>query len=123
MANKLAVAGYDNDQHAQQNYGSDRDSRWGRSYDSVKAQSFTDEQYARGVQADDDAWAVDYDEWEAKDAASEKHAASAHETSGVVQKEEPHFNKPKGVTDLVNTESISQHGHYLDSFPALPTIP
>ena len=53
-SHSAAVAGYDNDQHANQVYGSDRDSRWGRSYDSVKAQSYTDEQYARGVQADDD---------------------------------------------------------------------
>merc|ERR1711894_804118 len=41
--------------------GSDFDSRWGKSYDFVDANSYDDEQYARKVRADDDQWAEDYD--------------------------------------------------------------
>jgi len=66
-AHSAATGGFDADQYAKQTYGSDKDSRWGRSYDSVKAQSFSDEQYARGIEADDDQWAENYDEYESVD--------------------------------------------------------
>jgi hypothetical protein len=62
-SNQAAKAGYDNDVWAKQAYGSDYDSRWGKSYDSVDAKSYSNEHYAREVQADDDQWAEDYDSW------------------------------------------------------------
>ena len=95
--------------------------QWGRSYDSVKAQSFTDEQYVRGVEADDDSWAVDYDRWENEEKASKEAGASSTEVKDGAK--DAVFKKPKGVTDIVNTQAVSPHGHYLDAFPALPTIP
>ena len=95
--------------------------QWGRSYDSVNAQSFTDEQYVRGVDADDDSWAVDYDKWETEENASKEAGASSTEVKDGAK--DVVFNKPKGVTDIVNTQEVSPHGHYLDAFPALPTIP
>jgi len=130
QAHSAAVGGYDNDQYAQQAYGSDQDDRWGRSYDSVKAQSFTDEQYARGVKADDDQWAVDYDEYTTGDAASSSAAASAESAEAKVvsvyvapTKKDDGFKAVKGTSDLNNYESVDASGHYLDAFPALPTIP
>ena len=102
VAHSAAVGGYDNDQYAKQAYGSDQDSRWGRSYDSVKAQSFTDEQYVRGVDADDDSWAVDYDRWDNEEKEAKEEGASSTEVKGG-DKDEPVFNKPKGVTDIVDT--------------------
>jgi hypothetical protein len=56
-----AVSGYDNDEWAKQAYGNDMDSRWGKSYDSVKAREYDNEHYAREVRADDDQWGEDYD--------------------------------------------------------------
>ena len=96
--------------------------QWGRSFDSVKAQSFTDEQYVRGIDADDDSWAVDYDKWETEEKASKAEGASSTEVKGG-DEDEPVFNKPKGVSDIVNTQAVGAGGHYLDAFPALPTIP
>ena len=72
-----ARSGYDNDEWAKQAYGSDFDSRWGKSYDSVAAKSYDDEQYARKVQADDDQWAEDYDRYDSRDADRYGQAASA----------------------------------------------
>ena len=72
-----ARSGYDNDEWAKQAYGSDFDSRWGKSYDSVAAKSYDDEQYARKVQADDDQWAEDYDRYDSRDADRYGRAASA----------------------------------------------
>ena len=72
-----AKGGYDNDAWAKQAYGVDTDSRWGKSYDSVAAKSYDNEEYARKVQADDDQWAEDYDRWTAKDKKGYGNAASA----------------------------------------------
>ena len=58
------------------------DSRWGKSYDSVKAQQYDNEHYAREVRADDDNWAEDYDTaWYGK-ADAYSGAASADASSG-----------------------------------------
>ena len=62
-ARKAQVAGYDNDDWAKQAYGEDSDSRWGKSYDAVKARSYENTEYARWLQADDDQWAEDYDRY------------------------------------------------------------
>jgi hypothetical protein len=70
-------AGYDNDEWAKQSYGSDFDSRWGKSYDSVDAKSYDNEHYAKEVQADDDVWAQDYDTYNRGGAAGYGKAASA----------------------------------------------
>ena len=136
-SHSAAEGAYDADAYAKQTYGSDKDSSWGRSYDSVKAQSFSDEQYARGIEADDDQWAVNYDEYEAADAGSSADAASAevavvdtvtvvhdvgHDQHALLPTDDG-FAPVKGVSDLVNTETIDARGHYLDAFPALPTIP
>ena len=75
-------AGYDNDEWAKQAYGSDVDSRWGKSYDSVAAKSYDDEQYARKIWADDDQWAEDYDRYNTRNADSYKKAASANDSRG-----------------------------------------
>ena len=56
---------YDNDEWAKQAYGSDFDSRYGKSYDSVQARQYDNEHYAREVRADDDQWAEDYDRYTA----------------------------------------------------------
>ena len=56
---------YDNDEWAKQAYGSDFDSRYGKSYDSVQARQYDNEHYAREVRADDDQWAEDYDRFTA----------------------------------------------------------
>jgi hypothetical protein len=45
--NKAAQGQYDNDAWAKQANGSDTDSRWGKSYDSVKARSYDGTRYAR----------------------------------------------------------------------------
>jgi hypothetical protein len=74
---KAAVSGYDNDQHAKQAYGSDFDSRWGKSYDFVNANEYDDEQYARKVRADDDQWAEDRDIYTQKDSYGYNKGASA----------------------------------------------
>ena len=63
---------------AKQAYGSDYDTRWGKSYDSVDAKSYDGEWYARSVQADDDQWAEDYDRYDSGDADSYGKAASAN---------------------------------------------
>jgi len=62
-ASNAAAAGYDNDDWAKQAYGEDSDSRWGKSYDAVKARSYENTEYARWLQADDDQWAEDYDRY------------------------------------------------------------
>ena len=77
-----AQGGYDNDAWAKQAYGSDYDSRWGKSYDSVAAKSYDNEHYAKKVRADDDQWAEDYDTWKKNDAGAYGSAASAQQ-SGV----------------------------------------
>ena len=56
-----AKSAYDNDMWAKQASGSDFDSRWGKSYDSVSAKSYDNEQYRRKVDIDDDQYAEDYD--------------------------------------------------------------
>ena len=96
--------------------------QWSLSYDSVKAQSFTNEQYVRGVDADDDSWAVDYDRWETEDKEAKEEGASSTEVKDG-DKDEPVFKKPKGVSDIVDTQAVGPQGHYLDAFPALPVIP
>ena len=75
-SNGAAKAGYDNDVWAKQAYGQDYDSRWGKSYDSVDAKSYSNEHYAREVQADDDQWAEDYDTWGRRDKNAYGSAAS-----------------------------------------------
>ena len=77
-----AMSGYDNDEWAKQAYGSDYDSRWGKSYDSVAARSYDNEHYAREVRADDDQWAEDYDTTWAGKADAYGNAASAHAQQG-----------------------------------------
>ena len=62
-ARKAAAGAYDNDDWAKQAYGEDSDSRWGKSYDAVKARSYENTEYARWLQADDDQWAEDYDRY------------------------------------------------------------
>ena len=71
-----AVSGTDADAWAKQAYGSDYDSRWGKSYDFVNANEYDDEQYARKVRADDDQWAEDYDVWSVRDTNAYGAAAS-----------------------------------------------
>merc|ERR1719458_589349 len=73
---KASKAAYDNDAFAKQAYGSDSDTRWGKSYDSVSARSYQNEKYARWLQADDDQWAEDYDAFENDDAGAYGKAAS-----------------------------------------------
>jgi hypothetical protein len=77
-----AMSGYDNDEWAKQAYGSDYDSRWGKSYDSVAARSYDNEHYAREVRADDDQWAEDYDTTWAGKADAYGNAASAQASKG-----------------------------------------
>ena len=71
-----AAGAYDNDTWAKQAYGIDTDSRWGKSYDSVDAKSYDNEQYARKVQADDDQWAENYNQWDRRGAQGYGKAAS-----------------------------------------------
>ena len=71
-----ALSAQDADAFAKQAYGSDYDSRWGKSYDFVNANEYDDEQYARKVRADDDQWAEDYDVWSVRDNNAYKGAAS-----------------------------------------------
>merc|ERR1711877_18567 len=47
-AHAAAALGYDNDEWAKQAYGRDMDTRWGKSYDFVDANSYDDEQWAEG---------------------------------------------------------------------------
>merc|ERR1719151_37848 len=68
---------YDNDEWAKQAYGSDFDSRYGKSYDSVQARQYDNEHYAREVRADDDQWAEDYDRYTAGHDQDYGQAASA----------------------------------------------
>ena len=75
-----AKGGYDNDEWAKLAYGSDFDSRWGKSYDSVVAKSYDNEEYARKVRADDDQWAEDYDRYNRYDAGAYGAAASKEVT-------------------------------------------
>jgi hypothetical protein len=77
---------YDNDEYAKQAYGQDTDSRWGKSYDSVAAQSYDDEQYARKVRADDDQWAEDYDQYRVADTMSRDAAASTEASQPGIKK-------------------------------------
>merc|ERR1719491_812135 len=46
-SDKQSAQGYDNDAWSKQAYGEDTDSRWGKSYDSVKARSYENQEYAR----------------------------------------------------------------------------
>ena len=84
-----AASGYDNDQWAKQASASDYDSRWGKSYDSVEAKSYDDEQYHRKVRADDDQWATDRDQYSSKEADS-KQAAASKVTQAPVKKTVSH---------------------------------
>merc|ERR1719486_1425072 len=77
-----AKGAYDNDAWAKQAYGSDYDSRWGKSYDSVEAKSYSNENYARQVRADDDQWAEDYDRYDSGDADAYGNAASRWSKNG-----------------------------------------
>ena len=86
------MAGQDYDEVDEGKHGSIKAGQWGRSYDSVKAQSFTDEQYARGIDADDDSWAVDYDRWDEEEKESAENGESKAE-----KKDDAVYNKPKGV--------------------------
>jgi hypothetical protein len=70
-----SMGAYDNDEWAKQAYGSDFDSRYGKSYDRVAANTYDDEQYARKVRADDDQWAEDYDRFIEQD--EDQYAAGA----------------------------------------------
>merc|ERR1712037_1035520 len=83
---KASAGAYDADAWAKQAYGSDYDSRWGKSYDFVNANEYDDEQYARKVRADDDQWAEDWDVWSKKDADAYGKAASAHRSQPKITK-------------------------------------
>ena len=72
-----AQKGYDNDEWAQQSAGSSRDSLYGKSYDSVAANEYTDEQYARGQRAKDNQSAFRFNSWGNTDLASSGAAKSA----------------------------------------------
>ena len=60
-ASAAAKAGYDNDAWAKGAYGTDNDTRYGKSYDAVHAKSYNEQNYSRNTEADDDRWAVDDD--------------------------------------------------------------
>jgi len=77
-----ASAGYDNDEWAKQGSGSDYDSRFGKSFDSVSARSYENETFARDLQVDDDMWAEDYDDYYSKQAAGYGKAGSYCDESG-----------------------------------------
>ena len=77
---------YDNDSHAKQAYGSDTDSRYGKSYDFVQANEYDDEQHARKVRADDDQWAEDRDVYVQKDIYGYGAAASAEARQPQIKK-------------------------------------
>ena len=81
LAKSAQRSAYDNDEWAKQAYGSDFDSRWGKSYDSVQARQYDNEHYAREVRADDDQWAEDYDRWDA--GAAEDYGKGASAASAV----------------------------------------
>ena len=98
-AGSAAVSGYDNDANAQQSHGSDSDWAWGKSYDSVKANSYDDEQYQRMINADDDIWAEDYDEYVKVDVAASDAAASSEHVEG----------------DKVTVVAHDSHDHGLES--------
>ena len=72
-----AAGAADNDVWAKQASGSDYDSRWGKSYDSVDAKNYNNEHYAREVMADDDQWAEDYDQYRHGDTGAYANGASA----------------------------------------------
>jgi len=99
-----AQGAYDNDEWAKQAYGRDFDSRWGKSYDSVAANSYDDEQYARKVRADDDMWAEDYDKRTEKDADAYGQAASA-------EYQQPQIKKTTYVPE-VQYGSYGSYGGY-----------
>merc|ERR1712060_824668 len=81
-ASAQAKAGYDNDAWAKQAYGSDADSRWGKSYDNVSAKSYANESFARDVKADDDQWGEDYDRWTNEDDYEYANGASKEAVNG-----------------------------------------
>ena len=103
-ARQAAVGAYDNDEWAKQAYGRDFDSRWGKSYDSVAANSYDDEQYARKVRADDDQWAEDYDRRQEKDTDAYAAGASA-------EYQQPQINKTTYVP-RVEYGSYGSYGGY-----------
>ena len=72
-----AINAADNDEYAKQGHGLDTDTRWGKSYDMVKARSYSNEKYARWLQADDDVWGEDYDQLREGDTGAYGKAASA----------------------------------------------
>lgn len=80
--NSAAEAGYDSDVWASQAKAVDRDSSWGKSYDSVDAKSFNDMQYARELIADDDEHANAYNGFGAQDVDQSAAAASAQSQGG-----------------------------------------
>ena len=120
--NSAAVSGHDNDEYAKQSYGQDTDFAWGKSYDSVKANSYDDEQYERAIHLDDDWWAEDYDSYEGEDeegydeAASSKVSADGKVTVTVTPK------KAKGDKEEAYEEEEDDGSHYLDGFD-IPHIP
>lgn len=119
-----AVSGHDNDEHATQSYGQDTDFAWGKSYDSIKANSYDDEQYERSTFADDDYWAEDYDDWSSADADEYGEAASEEKS----EDDKVTVTVSKGKIDGKNAavavaiEDEEDEGHYLDGFD-IPSIP
>merc|ERR550532_1511647 len=103
---KAAKAAYDNDAFAKQAYGSDSDTRWGKSYDSVSARSYQNEKYARWLQADDDQWAEDYDAFENDDAGAYGKAASYWGPGGKLG-----WGK-KGKSELDAASKAGQSGYW-----------
>ena len=73
---KASAKGSDNDENAKQAYGRDRDTRWGRTYDRVQANSFDDVHYEREIWADDDEWAENGNGYAEESADADEEAAS-----------------------------------------------
>ena len=101
---KASEKGSDNDEKAAQAYGRDKDSRWGRTYDRVQANSFDTVNYEREIWADDDEWAESGDAHEVEDAEASKEAASAEKedhvkTTTTVTVKEPEKKKDEHADD------------------------
>ena len=92
-----AVAAKDDNTWATQKSSSDFDSRWGKAYDSVEANSYDNEFFTRKTRADDDEWYVNYDENTSKDAGALTEAASVE-------------TKEQGIHRLAGYQPIKKGG-------------
>ena len=109
-AQQAAQGSYDNDEWAKQAYGSDYDSRWGKSYDSVSAKSYANESYARKLRADDDQWAEDYDRYDDKDGKGYGAAASSAVRDGDKKLGNAHGSHGYGAYGAVEVKGGSRQG-------------